>query len=247
MMTASPTSHHWCLFLDVDGTLLDFAATPESVRVDQSLHQLLLKTRERLRGAVALISGRSLAQLDRMFAPTLWPAAGLHGLERRDADGRTHRARTDESVLADARLALAAVAAAAPGVILEDKGLALALHYRRAPGFEQHLRREVGVIARRLGERYHVQEGSRVLELKPAAATKADAIRAFMAEEPFAGRRPMFVGDDLTDLDGFAAVERLGGLSVAVGNRVNAMERVSSPRDVRALLAEVSQGREDTP
>jgi trehalose 6-phosphate phosphatase len=244
-MTALPTSHHWCLFLDVDGTLLDFAATPDGVRVDESLHEILLRTRIVLQGAMALISGRSLAQLDRMFSPTVWPAAGLHGLERRDAAGHTHLALTDESVLDDARLALAAITAAAPGVILEDKGLALALHYRLAPGLEQHLRREIGAIARRLGPGYHVQEGSRVLELKPAAATKADAIRAFMAEEPFAGHRPVFVGDDLTDLDGFAAVERLGGLSVAVGDRVNAMSRVSSPRDVRALLEDLAEDKVD--
>jgi len=242
-MTALPIPHHWSLFLDVDGTLLDFAATPDGVSVDQSLHEILLRTRDAAQGAMALISGRSLAQLDRMFSPTLWPAAGLHGLERRDAAGQTHLARTDESVLDDARVALAEIAAAAPGVILEDKGLAIALHYRSAPAFERHLRREVGAIARRLGAGYHVQEGSRVLELKPAAATKADAIRAFMAEEPFAGRRPVFVGDDLTDLDGFAAVERLGGLSVAVGDRVNAMSRVSSPRDVRALLEDLADDK----
>ncbi len=238
-----PTSHRWCLFLDVDGTLLDIAATPDGVRVDQPLHRLLGATAEALQGAVALVSGRSLAQLDVMFAPVRWTAAGQHGLERRDASGFVHRARFDDSALADARLAMAAAAAATPGALLEDKGLALALHYRLAPAFEQQLRREVGSIARRLGDAFHVQEGRRVLELKPVAPTKADAIRAYMAEPPFAGRRPMFVGDDLTDLDGFAAVERLGGLSVAVGDHVNAMSRVASPRDVRVLLADLTEGR----
>jgi len=236
-MTARSTSRHWCLFLDVDGTLLDFAATPDGVRVDEPLREILLRTRDALQGAMALVSGRSLDQLDRMFSPTIWPAAGLHGLERRDAAGRAHRLRTDDSKLDDARLALAAIAAAAPGTVLEDKGASLALHYRLAPGLEQRLRPEIDAMARRLGPGYHVQEGNCVLELKPASATKAGAIRDFMAEEPFAGRCPIFVGDDLTDLDGFAEVERAGGLSVAVGDRVSAMSRVSSPREVRALLA----------
>lgn len=242
-MTKITATRHWCLFLDVDGTLLDIAATPDGVRVDLPLRELLDATRRSLDGAVALISGRSLAQLDALFAPVRWIAAGQHGLERRDATGHVHRARLDDSALADARLAMAAAAAEAPGAVLEDKGLAFALHYRLAPAFEQQLRRRVGTIARQLGDAFHVQEGRRVLELKPAAATKADAIREFMAEPPFSGRRPMVVGDDLTDLDGFAAVERLGGLSVAVGDHVSAMHRVASPRDVRALLADLVEGK----
>jgi len=238
-----PATRRWCLFLDVDGTLLDIAATPDRVHVDQSLQELLDATCRSLDGAVALISGRSLAQLDALFAPVRWTAAGQHGLERRDATGLVHRARLDDSALAAARLAMATAAAEAPGAVLEDKGLAFALHYRQAPALEQQLRRRVGSIARQLGDAFHVQEGRRVLELKPAAATKSDAIRDFMTEAPFAGRRPMFVGDDLTDLDGFATVERLGGLSVAVGDHVSAMRRVASPRDVRALLADLVDGK----
>ena len=244
-MTKIPTFKHWCLFLDVDGTLLDIAPTPDGVSVDASLQELLAGARESLGGAVALVSGRSLAQLDALFAPTRWAAAGQHGLERRDATGRVHRARLDHAALADARLAMAAAAQGAPGSVLEDKGAALALHYRLAPAFEHQLRREVSMIAGRLGESFHVQEGRRVLELKPAAATKADAIRAFMEEPPFRGRRPVFVGDDLTDLDGFAVVERLGGVSIAVGDHVDAMRRVASPRDVRALLADFADLADD--
>ena len=243
-MTKIPATRDWCLFLDVDGTLLDIAPTPDAVRVDPSLPGLLRAAHDALEGAVALISGRSLEQLDGLFAPARWTAAGQHGLERRDAAGRVHRAHLgDSAALDEARRAMAAAAVAASGAVLEDKGFALALHYRLAPQFEQELRQRVDEIARRLGDAYHVQEGRRVLELKPSAATKADAIRAFMAERPFAGRRPIFVGDDLTDLDGFAAVEDLGGLSVAVGNRVGAMRRVAAPRDVHALLADLAEGR----
>jgi trehalose 6-phosphate phosphatase len=239
----APATAQWCLFLDVDGTLLDIAPTPDAVRVEDSLKELLTVTRDALGGALALVSGRSIATLDALFAPHIWPAAGLHGIERRDAMGCVHFAAPDAPSLDLARDALAALAAATPGVLLEDKGRTLALHYRAVPEREAELSREVRAVAGRLGDQYHVLEGNRVLELKPAAATKADAIRAFMREVPFTCRWPIFIGDDLTDLDGFAAVERAGGMSVAVGDRVQAQVRVASPRDVRMLLADLAEGR----
>lgn len=243
--TLSPQASEtrWCLFLDVDGTLLEIAPTPGAVRVEESLKRLLLRVRDALDGAVALISGRPLEQLDELFAPTRWPAAGLHGLERRDADQRIQYAGPQAPALADARVALADLARRSPGTLVEDKGRSLALHYRAVPGLESSLRREIHGIAARLGDRYHVLDGNCVFEVKPTAATKADAIRAFLAEPPFAARRPMFIGDDITDLDGFAAVESAGGISVAVGDRVQAQSRVASPRDVRALLADLAELR----
>lgn len=240
---AAPATTQWCLFLDVDGTLLDIAPTPDAVCVEDSLKELLAVTSDALGGALALVSGRSIATLDALFAPHTWPAAGLHGIERRDAMGSVHVTAPDAPSLDRARDALSALAAATPGVLLEDKGRTLALHYRAVPEREGELRREVRAVAARLGDQYHVLEGNRVLELKPAAATKADAIRAFMGEVPFAGRWPIFIGDDLTDLDGFAAVEQAGGMSVAVGDRVQAQIRVASPRDVRMLLADLAEGR----
>lgn len=242
---ASAPQTPWCLFLDVDGTLLEIAPTPDAVQVEDSLKRLMLRVRDALGGAVALISGRSLEQLDALFAPERWPAAGLHGLERRGADEQVRYAGPHAAALADARLAMVDIARRSPGTLVEDKGRSLALHYRAVPGLEPALRREVQAIAARLGSEYHVLEGNRVFEVKPVAATKADAIRAFLAEPPFAGRRPMFIGDDITDLDGFAAVERAGGMSVAVGDRVQALSRVASPRDVRALLADLAERRED--
>ena len=227
----------------MDGTLLEIAPTPDAVQVEESLKRLLLRVRDALDGAVALVSGRSLQQLDELFAPERWPAAGLHGLERRGADERIRHAGPHAPALAGARVALAELARRSPGTLVEDKGRSLALHYRAAPGLESSLRRAVREIAAELGDDYHVLEGNRVFEVKPRAATKADAIRAFLAEPPFAGRRPMFIGDDITDLDGFAAVERAGGISVAVGDRVQAQSRVASPRDVRALLADLAEFR----
>lgn len=237
----------WCLFLDVDGTLLEIAATPDAVRVDDHLRQLLSEVARALDGAVALVSGRAIAALDELFAPQRWPAAGLHGIERRDARGRLHRHAPARQRLDEARLQLLYLAARTPGILLEDKGAAIAVHYRAAPEIEPTLRRVLGGVAARLAPDYHLLEGKRVFELKPAFATKADAVQAFMREAPFAGRRPIYVGDDITDLDGFAAVERVGGLSVAVGDRVQAQLRVASPRDVRALLADLSEQRSPAP
>lgn len=231
----------------MDGTLLEIAPTPDAVTVDDRLKDLLADVSRSLDGAVALVSGRSLNALDELFGPQRWPAAGLHGLERRDARGVLHRHAPARQRLDEARLHLLHLAARTPGMLLEDKGLAIAVHYRAAPEIEPLLRRVLGEVAASLAPDYHLLEGKQVFELKPASATKADAVAAFMQESPFAGRRPIYVGDDITDLDGFAAVERVGGLSVAVGDRVQAQLRVASPRDVRALLADLAERRSPAP
>jgi trehalose 6-phosphate phosphatase len=190
-----------------------------------------------LNGAMALVSGRSISELDRLFAPRRWPAAGIHGLERRDAAGAVHRAVEDDPQLEIARHELGRLTQRLPGTILEDKGLTLAVHYRRAPQCEEELRTAVLALARRCGSGFDVLEGRKVLELRPVGATKAHAIREFLAEPPFLGRRPIFLGDDITDASGLDEVERRGGLSVAVGDRVRGMVRVDGPREVRIFLA----------
>lgn len=206
----------WALFLDVDGTLLEIAATPAAVRVPPRALAVLTRLHERLAGALALVSGRSLVDLDRLFAPLRLPAAGAHGAERREASGRQHRVECGER-LAPARGLLAAWAAAHGGALLEDKGTALALHYRTAPQIEAEARHAVTAALAAVGSTFHVQEGRMVLEIKAAAVSKGRAIEEFMREPPFCGRLPVFVGDDLTDESGFAAVNRLGGHSIAVG------------------------------
>ena len=236
LQTLQPASA--CLFLDVDGTLIDFGSTPDSVIVDQPLLQLLQAAKQSCGGAVALISGRSLTQLDALFAPERWPAAGLHGLERRDAAGHLHLhgpERLPESIIEELR----AIARQHPGLLLEDKGRALALHYRNAAELGAGLAASVDALTARHGDHdLHVQPGDYVLELKPSGITKAHAIAAFMDETPFRGRTPLFAGDDLTDLHGFEAVEANGGVSIAVGPRVTAAHRVASPAELRKLLAE---------
>jgi trehalose 6-phosphate phosphatase len=231
----------WCLFLDVDGTLLELAESPADVQVEPSLNVLLDRVSRALGGALAFVSGRTVAEVDRLFEPRKWPAAGVHGLERRDAAGQWHAPQHVNSEMTSRALErMRALAGRLPGALLEDKGIGVALHYRQAPHHEAELRREVRAIARDIGTDVLMLEGTMVVELRAAGASKADAIRAFLAEAPFAGRIPIFMGDDLTDEPGLAAVERLGGLSVAVGDRVNAMVRVAGPRDVRVFLEELA-------
>jgi len=226
-----------CLFLDIDGTLLDFAESPDGISADKELHELLHEARIATSGATALVSGRSLAQIDRIFAPEVWPAAGLHGLERRDASGRVHRQPLAPGRVESALRAFERIARHHPSIDIEDKGLTIALHYRRAPELEASLVDEVQQVADELGGGYHLQRGSCVLEIRPVGATKADAIDAFLSELPFTGRRPVYAGDDLTDVGAFEAVERAGGLSMAVGGRVHAMLNFPTVMHFRRYLS----------
>ncbi len=219
--TPLPTPREdWALFLDFDGTLANIAASPCGVSVDPGLRPTLAALREALGGAVALVSGRTLAKLDELLAPLVLPAAGLHGLERRRADGTITRADEAEAAgpLAAVRARLTAFAAAAPGVLLEDKGLTLALHYRDAQHLKEECRRAVAAALAASGGGLHLLEGKMMFEIKVDGSDKGTAIEAFLAEPPFAGRTPAFFGDDVTDEDGFAAVNRRGGVTVRVGD-----------------------------
>jgi trehalose 6-phosphate phosphatase len=235
------TDQPWCLFLDVDGTLLDIAETPDSVQVETGLQDLLARLRTVLDGAVALVSGRPIVDLDRLFGPHRWAAAGVHGLERRDSQGRWHSQNgSDVATVAQARDRLKLLADRLPGTILEDKGLSVALHYRQAPHLESQVHAAARAILNSAGGRLALLEGRMVVELRLQGANKADAILEFLAETPFKGRRPIFIGDDVTDEKALEEVERVGGLSVAVGDRVDAMLRVSAPRDVRDFLEKLA-------
>jgi trehalose 6-phosphate phosphatase len=207
----------WALFLDVDGTLVAIAATPEQARPEPTLLPLLQRLAGANDGALALVSGRSLASIDRLFAPLRLPAAGLHGWERRRADGGVLARQAPGAVLERLRPRLAAYADARPGLLLEDKGSGLALHYRLAPERGPALRRFVRRVAMDEPE-LRLLAGRKVAELQPRGANKGEAILAFLGETPFAGRRPVFAGDDTTDEDGFVAVNSVGGLSLRVAD-----------------------------
>ncbi len=233
-------SRDWCLFLDVDGTLIEFSGAPSPTRPDEALNRLLDGVARGLDDRLALISGRTIDNLDLLFAPRRFAAAGLHGLERRSANGAGHRWDIDVQGLDRARTTLRVFLAGHPGTQLEDKGATLALHYRGAPGVEDAARAVLAGIAAELGAHFHVQEGNMVMEIKPSRYTKATAIAAFLDEAPFAGHTPVFVGDDFTDLDGFRVVDARGGVSIAVGNRVRARWWIEDPPAVRAWLAGIA-------
>jgi trehalose 6-phosphate phosphatase len=232
-------SLEWCLFLDVDGTLLELTDTPSQTVADAEIKNLLRNMASRLDGAVALISGREIRTLDQLFAPLRLPSAGLHGVERRKFDSSMQGENFVDSQLDAARAAISSLVAALPGTLLEDKERTIAVHFRMAPQYEEAVRLAVIEIAEALGENYHVQAGKMMFEIKPRGFSKATAIEAFMNELPFKGRKPVFVGDDLTDQDGFAVVEALGGISVGVGNRVRAQYCLANVAAVRAWLKRI--------
>lgn len=234
-----PPRPDWALFLDVDGTLLEFEADPRAVRPGPALLDLLGRLTEALGGALALVSGRPLAVLDEMFHPMRLPSAGLHGIERRSAAGNVERYFA--TAPGEAREAFRALLDGQPGLLLEDKGASLALHYRNAPALEPVVRATAEQVAATLGPAWQLLAGAFVYELKPAAITKGTAVDAFLHEPPFSGRRPVYVGDDFTDLDGMAAAERLGGEAIAVGTRVAARWRLTDPAATRDWLAEVQE------
>lgn len=219
-------------FLDVDGTLLGFKNRPEEVVADAELLDLLAALRQAAAGALALVSGRMVSDLDRIMAPLVLPAAGIHGADIRFADDR--RQAIGAEAVSALRPAVHAFVAQRPGLVLEDKGATLAVHYRQAPEREAELR-DFFVNVRQ-GHDVAIQEGKLVFEAKPVDCNKGHAILTLMGTRPFAGRRAFFIGDDLTDEHGFEAVNSIGGISIKVG-----------PRDTATLarfkVADVEEGR----
>ena len=213
---ACPDAAAWALFLDFDGTLIDLAATPDAVVVPPRLRPVLAACAGAFGGAVALVSGRPIAALDALLDPMRLPAAGLHGLERRLPDGTVEHAAPRGPELCGLRARLEALVCEDERLLLEDKESSLALHFRRAPERERALRALVTDAAPCHGG-YRILHGKMVVEVKPAYANKGDAIARYLEAPPFTGRRPVFAGDDVTDEDGFDAVNRLGGISVKVG------------------------------
>ncbi|MDP1735490.1 MAG: trehalose-phosphatase [Sulfuritalea sp.] len=204
-------------FLDVDGTLLEIADTPSAVRVDMELLELIGRLFRISGGALALVSGRSISDLEELLGAQRLPLAGQHGLERRDAAGRLWIHAAPPGAKCMIKEALAEVLTRHPGLLLEDKGLTLALHYRQAPHLAAYAHRLMARLMQEAGGQLELQKGKRVIEIKPAGIDKGTAVAEYLTESPFRGRHPVFIGDDLNDEHGFAEVNRMGGISIKVG------------------------------
>lgn len=234
--SASPD---WALFLDVDGTLLDIAPTPHNVYVPAGLVDDLERLHTALEGAVALVSGRRIGVLDALFTPLRLPTIGLHGLETREGT-RVSRAFPQEFAVVES--AAQDLAAKFPGSLIEHKGIAYALHWRNAPAAEEPFI-ELAHWALTLLPGYGLQRGRDVIELRPDGHDKGSAIETLLAHPPFAGRTPVFVGDDYTDEHGFDAVNARHGITVLVGERSPsaATHHLHDPTAVRAWLHGIAQ------
>lgn len=227
----------WAYFFDIDGTLADIAAKPSGVRIERVIRNLIYDLHDRTGGAVALISGRRIEDIDRLFGDSSMPVAGQHGIERRTASGATFRHASEEQLLIEARDELMRRTMGDERLLLEFKGLSMAMHYRAAPEKREFVEGLMSSVADRLGDGYVLQSGKMVLELKPAGKDKGVAVTEFMSEEPFRGRTALFAGDDLTDEVGFEVVNAIGGLSVKVGGGPSAAKlRLRSVAAVRAWL-----------
>jgi trehalose 6-phosphate phosphatase len=231
------------ILLDVDGTILDIAPTPREVFAPHSLRDALARLWDRTGGAVAFVSGRPVSELDLIFAPLQLPAIGGHGAELRIIAGSAAQPPRLPPLDAELKRQLAAIAEAGPGIILEDKGYSLALHYRLAPDKEQMVREAAARICASLGgTSIELLPGKLVVEIKQTGVTKATAVRELMTYPPFAGRHPIFFGDDVTDLSVFAIVPDFDGMSVCVGREVSGVDFcLEQPADVRRWLEQISR------
>jgi trehalose 6-phosphate phosphatase len=227
------------ILLDIDGTLLDLAPTPREVWVPPGLARTLNGLLEKTGGALALVSGRSLNDIDLIFAPEQFPAVGGHGAEMRISGDNESVATHAPPMDKELKRRLAAIAKLSPGILLEDKGYSLALHYRLAPHAEKAIYEAVSLIRADLPNApIEVLPGKCVCEIKHSGFNKATGVLELMAHEPFRGRLPIFIGDDVTDESVFALMPDLGGLAFSVGRRAKGVaDHFDEPRDVREWLA----------
>jgi trehalose 6-phosphate phosphatase len=233
------------VLLDIDGTLLDLAPTPREVWVPPGLATTLNRLLDRTAGALALVSGRSLNDIDLIFAPEQFPAVGGHGAEMRISGDSEAVATWAAPMDKELKRRLAAIARLSPGILLEDKGYSLALHYRLAPHAEKAIYEAVSLIRADLPDAaIEVMPGKCVCEIKHSGFNKASGVSELMSHEPFKGRRPIFIGDDVTDESVFAIMPDLGGVAFSVGRRAQGVaHHFDEPRDVREWLARLIDGK----
>lgn len=229
------------LLFDIDGTLLELAPTPREVVVPPGLSENLQMLLEETSGALALVSGRSLIDIDWIFDPVRFPAVGGHGAEMRLSVDTEAVASHAPPMNPELKKRFAAIADLDPGILLEDKGYSLALHYRKAPLMEKALYDAVSAVRADLPDAtIDVLPGKFVCEIKASGVSKAIGVRELMTNEPFAGRTPVFLGDDVTDETVFAIMPDLKGVSFSVGRRARGVQgHFDTPSDVRAWIAQL--------
>jgi trehalose 6-phosphate phosphatase len=237
------------ILLDIDGTLLDLMPTPREVWVPPGLAKTLNRLLQRTNGALALVSGRSLNDIDLIFAPDVFPAVGGHGAEMRIETDSEAVAAHAPPMDKELKRRLAAIAKLSPGILLEDKGYSLALHYRLAPHAEKAIYAAVSLIRADLPNApIEVLPGKCVCEIKHSGFTKASGVRELMTREPFRGRRPFFIGDDVTDETVFAIMPDFDGLAFSVGRRARGVAgHFDAPSDVREFLTHLLDDERDAP
>jgi trehalose 6-phosphate phosphatase len=206
------------LFLDLDGTLLEFADKPHLVELSARFRGLLPRLLKLEDGGVAIVSGRSIADLDGLLAPYRFAVAGVHGSERRNYQGEQLPSKADPEALAPVRTAIERFVAEHDDLVIEDKRISIALHYRLRPDLSGAIETCIEGFSQALPAEYVLLRGKMMFEVHPAGVDKGSAIRDFMNEAPFAGATPVFIGDDVTDEAGFKVVNDLGGMSVKVNS-----------------------------
>lgn len=233
----------WALFLDIDGTLLDLAPAPDEIVVPPELPLHLQAVSDRLGGALALVTGRALPYADALFRPHQFPIAGLHGSERRLADGTVERIAPTEA-FEEVKTALQAAAGRWPGVLIEDKGAAVAAHYRQVPERQAEVEEAMEFYLLQAGPDFTLQRGKMVFEIRPARADKGGALETYLSEPPFKGRRPIAIGDDVTDEAMFQVVNDLGGRSIRVAETAGdtaARSIIASANLLRDALSHIAE------
>lgn len=236
-----PDLRRCAILLDIDGSILDIAPSPQQVFVPTGLRHTLSRLAELTGGAVALVSGRSIDDIDLIFSPLQFAAIGVHGAEMRTSGDAKVRARV-APLSAALKRKLATIAELAPGILVEDKGYSLALHYRLAPEAGPAVLSAVGKIcADAAGEAVEILPGKSVVDVKPAGINKGNAVDDLMQCPPFAGRRPLFIGDDTTDVPAFAIIPKYGGEAFSVGAIVADVDgHFDTPEAVRSWLARIA-------
>ena len=239
-------AHNSALFLDVDGTLLDIEEHPDDVVADDEIISLLLALQTELDAAIALVSGRTIEEIDRVFSPHRFPAAGEHGARIRWPDGSIEATEHDalpESVIERAM----SFATERKELLLEKKPAGVALHYRAAPHMQAECRRFMKSLQADIGDGVRLLEGKMVFELTPGGSNKGAAVSAFLAAPPFKDQLPVYIGDDVTDEDAFDAVNRAGGYSVRVGHGDETAARYALPdvAAVRQWLADATRSADE--